>query len=183
MKIPRSRQPVRNWFRVHQPRHSAAYFSLNTHHRFSHKDCQFPLLYLGADVDTCLFERFGDIAYDNQKAIPQFLWNAYCVSSVQVPEIHICDLTNARTLSALLVDLAALMRAEGATPQEWGLALQRHPANFQGIKFKSRFNGKACMAVFQRDGLEKRLREQRLSHLANDDAAMDWLNKHQVSLY
>lgn len=183
IKIPRTRQPGRNWFRVHQSRHSAAHFSLQTHHRYSHRGCPYPLLYLGVDIHTCLFERFGDKAYDNQNAISQSLWNAHFVSTVQVPEIQVCDLTNARTLATLRVDLSALLHTAIAAPQEWGLAIQRHPANFQGVKYRSRFNGSVCMALFQRDGIETRLRAKQLGHLADDDAAVDWLDKHQISLY
>jgi hypothetical protein len=135
------------------------------------------------DIHTCLFERFGDKAYDNQNAISQSLWNAHFVSTVQVPEIQVCDLTNARTLATLRVDLSALLHTAIAAPQEWGLAIQRHPANFQGVKYRSRFNGSVCMALFQRDGIETRLRAKQLGHLADDDAAVDWLDKHQISLY
>jgi RES domain len=183
MEIPRTRQPARSWFRVHQSRYPAVYFSLNTRHRYSHKECQYPLLYVGVDLDTCLFERFGDRAYDNQKAINESRWNSHRISTIQVPGLHVCDLTNAKTLSTLMVDLSALMHNEIATPQEWGLAIQRHPANFQAIKFKSRFNGKACLALFQRDGIENRLHEIPGANLADDDAAEDWLDKHKVSLY
>jgi hypothetical protein len=102
---------------------------------------------------------------------------------VQVPEVHICDLTNARTLSAMMADLSALMHYDISGPQEWGLAIQKHPANFQAIKFRSRFNGKACLALFQRDGLEKRLREKGLDRLTNNDGAVDWIEKHKISLY
>ena len=182
-RIPRLRQPSRNWFRVHQARFSPVYFSLESFHRFSHKDCPYPFLYLGVDLDTCLFERFGDSAYDHQKAIPQSLWNAHRVSVVRIPNLHVCDLTNAKTLSALMVDLSALMHIEVSAPQEWGLAIQRHPAHFQGIKYKSPFNGKACLALFQRDGVENRLREIPGHALANDDASADLLDKHKVSLY
>jgi hypothetical protein len=182
-EILRTRQPGRNWFRVHQSRHSPAHFSLDTHHRYSHNDCPYPFLYLGVDIETCLFERFGDKAYDNQMAISQSLWNAHFVSTIHVPEIHLCDLTNAKTLASLTVDLSALLHTAIAAPQEWGLAIQRHSANFQAIKFKSRFNGKACLALFQRDRIETRLREKRLDTLTNDDAAVDWLDRHSISLY
>ena len=183
LRIPGTRQPGREWFRVHQSRLAALFFSLNANHRFSHRDCPYPFLYLAVDMDTCLFERFGDKAYAGQNAIPQSLWAAHRVSSIQAPELRVCDLTHARTLSALRVDLSALMHNDLATPQEWGLALQRHPAGFQGITFKSRFNGKACLAVFQRDGVETRLRETPLDLLPDNDAAVDWLDKYKVSLY
>ena len=183
IKIPRTRQPVRNWFRVHLSQSPAIYFWLNTSHRFSHKECPYPFLYLAADIDTCLFERFGDKAYDQQKAIAQSLLQAHSVSAIRVPAAYVCDLTRATTLSALMVDLSALMHNDLATPQQWGLAIQRHPANYQAIKFKSRFNGKACLALFQRDGMETRLQETPLGTLSNDDEAVDWLDKHKVSLY
>jgi hypothetical protein len=183
LKIPRTRQPARNWFRVHRSGFAATYFSLSVSHRFSHKESPYSLLYLGVDTDTCLFERFGDTAYDGNRAIPQTLWEAHSVSIVQVPEIHVCDLTNAKTLSAMMADLSALMHNALSAPQDWGSAIQKHPANFQAIKFRSRFNGKACLALFQRDGFEKRLQEKVLNTLTNNDAAVDWLDKYKVSLF
>jgi len=159
------------------------YFSLNTAHRFSHKDCPHPCLYLAVDIATCLFERFGDKAYDQQKAVAQSLWSAHSISAIRVPDLHVCDLSNARTLSAMMVDLSSLMHNDVTTPQEWGLAIQQHPNGFQAIKFRSRFNGKACLALFQRDGLERRLRASQLGALSNNDMAADWLDKHKVSFY
>ena len=121
--------------------------------------------------------------YDQERAIAKSLWQAHSLSIVRVPEIHVCDVTNAKTLSALMVDLSALMHPELRTPQAWGLAIQRHPANFQGIKFRSRYNHKVCLALFQRDGIEKQIRETALGALAINDAAADWLHNHKVSLY
>ena len=183
LKIPRTRQPGRNWFRVHQTVHSSRYFSLNPAHRFSHQDCPYPVLYLGVNIDTCLFERFGDETYDSAKALPQSLWDAHSVSLLQVPEICLCDLTKPETLSALRVDLTALMNEKLDVPQEWGVAIQKHPSNFQGIKYKSRFNDRACLAVFQRDGLEKSMPDSALGALSAVDEAADWLDKHRVRLY
>src|SRR5258708_15244252 len=183
LKIPRTLQRARKCFRVHQSRHPAMHFSVNAAHRFSQQDCPHPCLYLAVDIATCLFERFGDKAYDRQKAVAQSLWSAHSVSAIRVPELHVCDLTKAKTLSAMMVDLSSLMHNDVVVPQEWGFAIQRHPANFQAIKFKSRFNGKACLAVFQRGGVEKRLQEKVVRTLVNDDAAVDWLDKHKVGLY
>src|SRR5438270_7627143 len=109
IRIPKTRQPARKWFRVHQSRYQAVHFSLRTIHRFSHKHCSYPLLYLAVDIDTCLFERFGDKAYDQAKAIGRALWQVHSIAAIQVPELQVCDLTNAKTRSALMVDLSALM--------------------------------------------------------------------------
>jgi hypothetical protein len=183
LKIPRTRQPARGWFRIHQSRYDAAHFSLSTQHRFSHPDCPCPFLYLGADAGTCLFERFGDTLYDGKMVIPQTLWDTHSISLVEVPEIHVCDVMHARTLSAMMADLSALMHVELRIPQEWGLAIQKHPVAFEGIRFRSRFNGHICLALFQRDGIEKQLREKHLKSLSANNEAVDWLDEHGVSLY
>jgi hypothetical protein len=102
---------------------------------------------------------------------------------VQVPALQVCDLASARTLSAMMADLSALMHQDLACPQVWGLAIQKHPANFQAIRFKSRFNGKPCLSIFQRDSLKSRLKETLLETLSNVDEAAAWLDEHKVSLY
>jgi hypothetical protein len=183
LKVPRTLQKTRQWFRVHQAQYPAIFFSLNSAHRFSHEDCRYRFLYLAADVDTCLFERFGDRTYDQEMAIAQSLWETHCVSAVQVPDVPVCDLTNAKTLSVLRVDLSALMHSNLSTPQNWGKAIQSHPSEFQGIKFKSRFNGKACLALFARDRMEEKLKETSLGTLSENDQSVDWLAKHKVTLY
>src|SRR5205823_5326345 len=113
---------ARDWFRVHLSAHGPVHFSLQEIHRYSHPDCPASLLYLGSDVATCLFERFGDLIYDQQTAIPLSLWRAHSISAIQVPAIHVCDLTHGQTLSSLRVDLTALMHNELEVAQAWGLA-------------------------------------------------------------
>jgi len=182
-KIRRTQQGPRLWYRVHQSRFEAIHFSLRDLHRFSHPDCAHSYLYLGCDTATCLFERFGDEMYDGGLAVAFSLWQTHSVSAIHVPAIHLCDLTNAKTLSALRVDLSALMHNDLKIPQLWGLAIQQHPANFQAIKFKSRFNGKMCLALFNRDNLAKRLKDSAIVSLLNSGDAADWLHKHKVSFY
>jgi hypothetical protein len=182
-RIPRTRQPLRRWFRVHQTVYSPRYFSLNAGHRFSHENSPYPVLYLGVDVDTCLFERFGDEIYDSELALPQSLWSAHSLATVKIPEIVVCDLTRPQTLSALKVDLTALVNENLEIPQAWGLAIQKHPAKFQGIKYKSRFNDKACLAVFRRDDIAGQISGSVAGALSTQDEAVDWLARHRVKLY
>src|SRR4051794_5267973 len=183
IKVSPTRQSARNWFRVHQSRFQTIHFSVNSAHRFSHEECPHSLLYLAADGATGLFERFGDKMYDQQHAIAQSLWDAHCISMVRVPELRIWDLTRAKTLSALRVDLSSLMHHDLSSPQRWGLAIQEHPANFGAIKYKSRFNGKACLALIRRAEIEARLRPRILGRLSRNDAAADWLDRRRVVLY
>lgn len=183
IKVSRTRQPARNWFRVHPARYPATFFSLNSVHRFSHPGCKFPFLYLAVDLDTCLFERFGDTAYNQRKTIAKSLWKAHKGSTIRLPELRVCDLTSEKTLSALMVDLSALMHTDLDAPQAWGLAIQQHSACFQAIKYRSRFNGKVCLALFQRDGIENLLTESPLDLLSKSGTAADWLDKHKMSLF
>jgi hypothetical protein len=82
-----------------------------------------------------------------------------------------------------MVSGTALMHTDLHAPQAWGLAIQRHPANLQGIKYRSRFNAKACVTLFKRDGLETRLPEKRLPSLLRNNDATNWLDKHKISLF
>ncbi len=182
--IPRGQAPGRDWFRVHQSRHDAVFFSVNANHRFSHPDSPCKLLYLGSDLNTCLFERFGDEVYDRAKSMPESLWKCHCATMVRCPPLQICDLTNPKTLAALRVDYTALMSEKLSIPQEWGLAIQRHPSHFQGIKYKSRFNGRNCLVIFDRDDIAKRIHADRaLGPLEDCDPAVDWIAEHKICLY
>jgi hypothetical protein len=183
IEIPVSSLRTRVWYRVHQSAYPATFFSLNGNHRFSHPECPWPFLYLGGDTATCLFERFGDTLYDQKLAIPSSIWRAHCMSSIRLPALRVCDLTDARTLSALNVDLSALTNNDLQVPQAWGLAIQQHSAVFGAIQFKSRFNDWFCLAVFNRGDLEKQITETRLESLLDHVPAIDWLHEHKVSLY
>ena len=183
LKVPGRRLPARTWYRVHPGNHDAIHFSLNPGHRFSHPQCPYPLLYLGADIDTCLFERFGGLLYQQATTLSVSLWRANPVSAIKVPALEACDLTQATTLSALRVDLSSLMHHDLATPQQWGLAIQEHPGAFRAIRYASRFNGRPCLALFQRDAIERHLSQTRDETLVASDAAADWLRRHQIRLY
>jgi hypothetical protein len=180
--LPGSRQIARAWFRVHRRGHSAIHFSLKPTHRYSHPNCPYPILYVGIDAETCLWEIFGDVVFDNERVVPESHWNDLVISNVQVPDLHLCDLSKTSTRSALTVDLTALMSAEVSVPQQWGLAIQTHPSNVPAIKFKSRFTGNACLAIFDRGSLRRQLRETALGPLSEFDAALNWLTRHEVTL-
>ena len=182
LALPRTRQLARAWFRVHQSVHNAIFFTITPTHRFSHPDCPHKLLYVAMDPQTCLWERFGDPMFDGGHALPKIQWDMTSISKIDVPPLRLCDLANVRTRSALTVDLSALMNEDISLPQEWGLAIQNHPTQVPAIKFKSRFTGAACLALFDRGGLSSRLRETCLGPINQFEPALDWLAKNKVSL-
>jgi hypothetical protein len=156
---------------------------VNPIHRFSHPSSLYAILYLADDVSTCLFERFGDLAYDDQMAIPKSLWDAHSITTIHTPELQVCDLADDITLSVLRVDLNGLLTHRLAVPQRWGLALQRHPAGFHGIQFRSRFNANRCLALFKCNGVDRRLQIGETTALPDSGQASEWLDRHRVSLY
>jgi hypothetical protein len=181
--VPVSRQPRRSWFRVHKSGSPAVSFAKVPHHRFSHAHCPFPLLYLGASIQTCLWEVFGDDVFQGERAIASGKWQGCCVSQIIVPELtKVCAVSLEKTRDAMSVDKASLLAADLSLPQAWGLAIQGHPAGFEAIKYTSRFLDQPCLALFDRGGLPSRLEVKMLGTLSDLDAAVTWLDERDAAL-
>jgi hypothetical protein len=180
--IPVTRQPHCVWFRVHASSAPAIQFGKSPQHRFSHPDCPFALLYVGATIHTALWEVFGDDVFQRKRAISSARWNGRSLSQIVAPELRVCAVSLERTRSALGVDKASLMAAELSVPQAWGLAVQQHPAGVEAIKYTSRFLDQPCLALFDRGGLQSRLRAKALGPLSDLDAAADWLEEQNAAL-
>ncbi len=180
--IPVTRQPRRIWFRAHKTGSPAISFGKLAHHRFSHPNCPLPLLYVGANIQTCLWECFGDDVFQGKRAISAGKWRGTCLSQIVVPELKVCAISQARTRDTMSVDKASLLAADLNIPQAWGLALQEHPAGFEAIKYSSRFLDQPCLAVFDRGGLQAKLRATPLGALTSLDAAVDWLEERKAAL-
>lgn len=181
-EIPVTRQPQRAWFRVHKSGSPAVRFAKLSHHRFSHPEAPYPLLYVGATVATCLWEMFGDDVFQGRRAIPAGKWEGCTLSRILVPELKVCAFNLERTRSALGVDKASLLAADLTVPQAWGLAVQQHPAAFQAIKYASRFPDQPCLALFDREGLSAKFHVQPLGELNTLNAAADWLEQQKAAL-
>jgi hypothetical protein len=180
--LPKTRDNGRTWFRLHAKGTSALLFSLKPTHRFSHPDCPCSVLYLAIDPETCLWERFGDCLLDSAHTLPRTHWEDAVLSSVEVPPILLCDFTRTATRVELSVDLSALMNPDISLPQEWGLAVQRHPDQVSAIRYRSRFTNAACLALFDRGTIRSQIRESLLSPASHSDAALEWLTRHEVVL-
>ena len=180
--IPRRRQAGRKWFRVERVDSASLNFGLAPHHRFSHPDSPYPVLYLGSDPATCLWERFGDVMFDGNHTIPRNQWAASILTEIRVGELSVCDLADARVRAAMMVDVAALTSNDFAITHAWGLAIQRHPAGFQAIKYVSRFIRRPCLALFDRDNAKARLTARHVGNLAESEVTTDWLTRYTVSL-
>ena len=180
--LPHARLPARGWYRVHPASQGAISFSLNPAHRFSHPNCPDKVLYVATDLETCLWERFGDTVFDQDHRVLKGLWMGTSVSIIEVPSLSVCDLGRTGVRNALNVDMAALMSYDLSVPQAWGLAVQQHPDNFLGIKYNSRFTNRPCLALFDRNDLRSALDEKSISTLADSYDALCWLEKFEIQL-
>jgi hypothetical protein len=139
-------------------------------------------LYLAEDLETCLWERFGDDILNPGSRVSRALWLSRTVSRVQAPALQLCDLADERTRRRAHVDLSALKHTDLAVPQAWGAALQRHPTSFDGLRYTSRFNDRACFALFERNDLSARLRASPVGDLGLMREGDDFLKRYGVAL-
>lgn len=182
LDVPVTPYPARTLWRLHGQGQSALYFSLNRQHRFSHADCPAKLLYLGEELTTCIWERFGDDVLNVSARVSMGLWSTRTLSHVQVPELRLCDLTDELTRSRAKVDVSALIHPDLSVPKTWGLAIQRHPANYDGLRYRSRFDNQPCIALFARALLIPLLRESPVTDLVDAPEADAFVTQHQLSL-
>lgn len=181
-KIPTLKKPGTVWFRIHRSDRPAVQFGIHTHHRFSHPESTFPVLYLGAEIRTCLWEYFGDDVFGSIPAIASTRWQGCHLSRIEVPPLKVCALDQQSTRDALRVDKASLLAADLSIPQAWARAIQQHPEGFDAIQYTSRFVEQSCLALFGQPRITAQVREVALGTLDSLDAAVDWLDERGAAL-
>lgn len=169
--------------RVHGEHGPAISFRKITSHRFTHPDAPEGLLYLADDLETCLWECFGDAILDPGARIPLLKWSQSQTSEIQLNQpLPICDLTDLGTRRQLRVDLSALHHPDLVVPQAWGLALQKHPASVGGFFFPSRFTGRRCLVLFERPAVAMKLASKPGKRLTEIVDAVEFINRNQIKL-
>lgn len=147
-RLPSALLRSSDWWKVHATSRSPTQFSTNPGHRFSPPDACFEVLYLGADITTCLWEVFGDEVLGGAGALSLSAWTNRSASVVRIPECRVCNLNTTATRTALGCDLTALFHNEFSIPQSWAEAIHDHPAKCDGLLYMSRFTKKRCVALF-----------------------------------
>lgn len=179
--LPVSAPGALETFRIHSVRFPAVSFRLNPEHRFSHPDAPGGLLYLGEDLETCLWECFGDEIL-NHSTIAKVDWHKQLSTITWITAPILCDLTALPVRRTLGLDLSAMKHTELDVPQAWSLAIQNHPNAVDGLRYFSRFTGKPCCVLFERPGLAAQLQETPVSLLAELDTADDFLDANSIAL-
>ena len=180
--LPVTAYPASKLWRLHEKGLGAIHFSLNPEHRFSHADCPCKILYLGEALTTCIWERFGDDILNEGSRVSIKLWTTRRISQVDVPDLKLCDLTDETTASRAKVDLSALTSTDLSVPQDWGLSIQQHPTQFDGLRYFSRFDKKPCIALFEREGIAAKLSQITLGDLPASSEGDGFLTQHQIAL-
>lgn len=171
--------PLRAWaagemLRVHSAHFGAAFFSLNATHRYPHPGSPTAMMYGGEDLETCLWECFGDAVIDPGSMIARTVWDERRVSRIRPARtLRLVDLTELATRRVVGVDLSALKHPDLEVPQAWGRALAGHPAGADGIRFPSRFTGRPCVAWFERSAVGEIEVVGRLTKLEEAEAFLD----------
>jgi hypothetical protein len=171
-----------SFLRVHETGRTPLYFSRNAAHRYSHPDGPLAVCYVAETVETCLWERFGDDVLSEGAPVSRSVWMSRSVTWGTVEVLRICDLTQAVVRSACRVDLSALHHTDLSIPQAWSKALQEHPAQFEGLRYLSRFDQGVCLALFGRSGIESRISLRRTEALGALEEGDSFLNSHRVAL-
>jgi hypothetical protein len=139
-------------------------------------------LYVGPNLQTCLWEVFGDDVFQGNRTIASTRWLGRRVTQIRVPELRVCAVSLESTRDVMGVDKSSLLAADLSVPQAWGLAVQQHQAGFQAIKYTSRFVDQPCLALFDRGGLQGKLTSELLGDLEDLDEAVDWLHERKAAL-
>jgi hypothetical protein len=169
--------PAKTWIRVH--RKPPVYFGKNSNNRFTPVDSPFGVLYAGEEINTALYEVFGDEMLEKDCRIRLGKWRSNKVSALAVPEVTVCDLSDEQVRTAIRVEKATLLSTDFEITQAWALAIMTHPAAVDGIQYESRFHGK-CLALFDRR--ELMIPTHLLGELIDLREAEAFLDKYQVAL-
>jgi hypothetical protein len=95
--------------RVRPDDKSAICFGKSANNRFTPKDSPFGVCYVAEDLQTALFEVFGDEMLEKDCRIRGWRWMNYRISEINLPPVSVCDLSEERIRTALGVDLVSLL--------------------------------------------------------------------------
>lgn len=176
---------IRNFkgLRLHGVTRPAIQFRNVPSHRFSHPDASSGLIYLAGDLETCLWECFGDAILEPGTAVSRSIWMGRKLSEIQTrTQLRICDLTETKTRSTLKVDLSALKHNDLNIPQAWGLAIMNHPDAVDGFHFTSRFTNRLCSVLFGDTRITSILKSKPVGSLSSLDEGAVFLEENEIAL-
>lgn len=141
-----------SFVRIHQCRYSALYFGKTGVYRFDAPHHEYGVLYIADHIDGAFVETFGDVwdvqAHYNIVSAARLV--SRCVSAVHLARpITVCDLTD-EGLARIGAD-GRLTSGDRLMAQQWSLAIWRHTAAVDGIRYRVRHDqSEIAIALFDR---------------------------------
>ncbi len=152
------RLPTSTWVRLANIAHANHFFA-SLKSRLTPSSGRFPCVYLASRLETAVAELWGDrwvlatrrgqsvFVIPADKAAEQRFF-----TTGPLPDLRLCDFTDADTLLALGLEAAAIYTVDLAIPQAWAEMIANHPNAYDGIIYRSRHTGEICLVLWSRPG-------------------------------
>lgn len=146
-----------DWFRLARIVFPNPFFA-SPGSRLTPSSREFPCVYLAENLETTVAEVWGDrFVAQLESGQPVFAisrsqasaWSYLRVAPLP-RDLKICDLTDADTRLVVGIDSATLHATDLAIPQAWAECVARHPARFDGIRYRSRHTDEFCLVLWSR---------------------------------
>ena len=136
------------FYRVHQAQYSPIYFGRSGRSRFDAPEKEYGVLYMAQDEFCAFRETIG--RFSRYRLISQEVLQQRCLSEIRADSpLTLVDLTGAG-LTHLDAD-GRLFTGDYKRAQAWGLAFYHHPAQPDGIYYRSRHDpSRFCLALYER---------------------------------
>ncbi len=130
-------------------------FYANAGARLTPYSLKVPCLYLAKEEKTAFLELYGDRLYAAKHAgrlmiLPESELNRRIFIRVQTDSLRVCDLTQKGGGTKLHFDAGTLWTSNLEYPQKFAEAIYHHPAQVDGIRYKSRHTDEICLVVWNR---------------------------------
>ncbi len=170
------------WFRLYRVEFQDQFYP-SKGSRLTPASGAFPCVYLGVFRETTVAEVWGDRFAAHRDCGNE----VYVITSDQArqwafleveklpSDLRICDLLSADTRLATGLDSGTLYATDLAVPQLWAERIARHPAHFDGIRYRSRHTDEACLVLWNREDtpapLDRRIPFTPAGEFLDSDAA------------
>jgi len=169
------------WVRLHQQAYSNRFFA-SPGSRLTPISLDIPCCYLGATPETAVAEVWGDQFYARKawggKVFSITGSRADCYEFLALknplPSLRLCDLTDPHTRAGVGIDSGTLFALDLRVPQAWAQVLALHPANLDGIVYRSRHTDLECVVLWSKPKgrrLDEELKFERFGPFRDSAAA------------
>jgi RES domain-containing protein len=144
------------WFRLANTAYPGQFYP-SPRSRLTPISRAYPCVYLAEDTGTAVAELWGDQFYA-QRALGPAIFSIARSEAEQIrflktesnPALRLCDLTDGDTRLRVGIDSSTLYCPDLKVPQGWAEVIARHPANLDGILYRSRHTDRPCVVAWNR---------------------------------